>query len=136
MAETAYAVKPTLPISQSSPSHTLPESCYTTFDDARHHRTTVLPHRCYTRTSLVPAAPCPTLSCTPIPSDLVCPLYIKVSSVTVPCSTDVSNSFSPISVSLPFILSSFPPFPPFPPPSPSTPPPSIMNNNNSPRGYK
>ncbi|KAI0390946.1 hypothetical protein F5Y17DRAFT_36343 [Xylariaceae sp. FL0594] len=68
--------------------HTLPASCYTTADDFEHTRATVMTHKCYTRTSVVPAATCPTLSCAPPPSTQVCPLIIKVSSVTVPCATD------------------------------------------------
>ncbi|KAI3316605.1 hypothetical protein HD806DRAFT_423053 [Xylariaceae sp. AK1471] len=56
--------------------------------DDRRLRATVLTHECYTFTSVVPAATCPTLSCAPPPTGQVCPLYIKVSSITVPCATD------------------------------------------------
>ncbi|KAI1353713.1 hypothetical protein F5Y01DRAFT_312609 [Xylaria sp. FL0043] len=90
-----YAATPSPTTSQPS-SHTLPGSCYKTFDDIRHLRTTVLTHKCYTRTSSVPAAPCPTLSCQPIPSDQICPLYIKVSSLTVPCATDCCPTTSTV----------------------------------------
>ncbi|KAI0910102.1 hypothetical protein F4823DRAFT_389647 [Ustulina deusta] len=69
----------------------LPQSCYTTFEDFRYHRTRVLTHSCYTRTSFFPAGPCPTLSCPRASTGHVCPLYIKVSTVTVPCATDVSK---------------------------------------------
>ncbi|KAI0406207.1 hypothetical protein F4802DRAFT_559774 [Xylaria palmicola] len=75
---------------------TLPGSCYTTWDDFEHSTATVKTHECYTRTSLVPSAPCPTLSCAQRPSDLVCPLYIKVSSVTVPCATDCCPTTSTV----------------------------------------
>ncbi|KAI3338653.1 hypothetical protein F4824DRAFT_499018 [Ustulina deusta] len=78
---------PTPTVSQPS-SYTLPQSCYTTFEDFRYHRTRVLTHSCYTRTSFFPAGPCPTLSCPRASTGHVCPLYIKVSTVTVPCATD------------------------------------------------
>ncbi|KAI0435337.1 hypothetical protein F5Y09DRAFT_349580 [Xylaria sp. FL1042] len=97
-----YAVTPAPTTSSSSypssryPSHTLPGSCYTTVDDMRHLRTTVLTHKCYTHTNKVPAAPCPTLSCPPIPSDQICPFYISVSSTTVPCATDCCPTTSTV----------------------------------------
>ncbi|KAI0418487.1 hypothetical protein F5X98DRAFT_110976 [Xylaria grammica] len=66
----------------------LPGSCYTTTSDPTHHRVSVQTHSCYTQTSFFAAAPCPTLSCKPPPTDLICPQYIKVSSLTVPCATN------------------------------------------------
>ncbi|KAI0447577.1 hypothetical protein F4803DRAFT_573424 [Xylaria telfairii] len=92
---------PTLSISSSSSSsssspHTLPASCYTTWDDWQHTTATVKTHPCYTRTSLIPPASCPTLSCPPRSTDQVCPLYIKLSSITVPCATDCCPTTSTV----------------------------------------
>ncbi|KAI1174639.1 hypothetical protein F4777DRAFT_378281 [Nemania sp. FL0916] len=72
-------------------AQTLPETCYTTMsalDDNGDRSVMVETHQCYTYTSVVPAASCPPLSCATPASDLICPMYIKVSSVTVPCTTD------------------------------------------------
>ncbi|KAI1127378.1 hypothetical protein F5Y10DRAFT_194955 [Nemania abortiva] len=77
-------------------SPALPGSCYTTSDDFEHSTATVLTHECFTQTSVVAAASCPTPSCAPPPTDLVCPLYIKVSSVTVPCTTDCCPTTSTV----------------------------------------
>ncbi|KAI1749883.1 hypothetical protein F4782DRAFT_285116 [Xylaria castorea] len=84
------------PTQSSSSSQTLPGSCYTTWDDWEHSTATVKTHECYTRTSLVPPASCPTLSCAPRPTDHVCPMYIKVSSMTVPCATDCCPTTSTV----------------------------------------
>ncbi|KAI0478917.1 hypothetical protein GGR56DRAFT_349719 [Xylariaceae sp. FL0804] len=74
------------------PSGALPATCYTTH---RQHRSGhasktagVETHGCYTRTSTVMAASCPSSSCPPKATDLICPDFIKISQVTVPCSTD------------------------------------------------
>ncbi|KAI1492354.1 hypothetical protein F4809DRAFT_43109 [Biscogniauxia mediterranea] len=75
-------------LADSTPSPTIPGHCYTTIDDFEHTTGTVKTHECFTVTSTVPAATCPTLSCAPRPTDQICPQYIKVSSVTVPCATD------------------------------------------------
>ncbi|KAI5917226.1 hypothetical protein F4810DRAFT_66084 [Camillea tinctor] len=72
----------------ATPSPTIPGHCYTTIDDFEHTTGTVKTHECFTITSTVPAVTCPTLSCAPRPTDQMCPQYIKVSSVTVPCATD------------------------------------------------
>ncbi|KAI1083449.1 hypothetical protein F5B20DRAFT_406610 [Whalleya microplaca] len=74
--------------SKPTPTPTLPGHCSTTIDDFEHTTGYVKTHSCYTYTQTVPSPPCPTLSCPPRPTDAICPLYIKVSSVTVPCSTD------------------------------------------------
>ncbi|KAI1192178.1 hypothetical protein F5B17DRAFT_2963 [Nemania serpens] len=76
------------PSSSSTWSSLLPESCYSTWEDEEHSTTTLLPHECYTHTSLIPPTSCPKPTCPPPATDQVCPLYIKVSSVTVPCTTD------------------------------------------------
>ncbi|KAI0546053.1 hypothetical protein F4679DRAFT_558770 [Xylaria curta] len=86
---------PTPPQSISS-SQTLPGSCYTTWDDWEHTTATVKTYQCYTRTSLIPPASCPTLTCAPRPTDQVCPLYIRVSSITVPCATDCCPTTSTV----------------------------------------
>ncbi|KAI0537642.1 hypothetical protein GGR58DRAFT_501965 [Xylaria digitata] len=87
---------PTTPSYPVSSYETLPASCYTTFDAYGYPHATVKTHSCYTQTSLFPAAPCPTLSCPPIPTDLVCAEYIKVSSITVPCATDCCPTTSTV----------------------------------------
>ncbi|KAI1201346.1 hypothetical protein F5X97DRAFT_320427 [Nemania serpens] len=69
------------------PSLLLPESCYSTWQDEL-GTTMLMTHECYTRTSIIPAPSCPKPSCPPPEPDQVCPLYIKRSSVTMPCSTD------------------------------------------------
>ncbi|KAI0199231.1 hypothetical protein F4808DRAFT_217797 [Astrocystis sublimbata] len=80
-----------------SGSQTLPGSCYTTWDDFEHSTAGVKTHECYTRTVLVPPASCPPLTtCPPRASDQVCPLYIKVSSITVPCATDCCPTTSTV----------------------------------------
>ncbi|KAI1334868.1 hypothetical protein F5Y15DRAFT_265665 [Xylariaceae sp. FL0016] len=80
----------------STPSPTIPGNCYTTMDDFEHTTASVKGPSCYTHTSTVQAASCPTYSCPSKPTDLVCPDYIKVSSVTVPCSTSCCPSTSTI----------------------------------------
>ncbi|KAI0184406.1 hypothetical protein EV127DRAFT_237803 [Xylaria flabelliformis] len=91
-----YPIITKTPTQSSSSSQTLPGSCYTTWDDWEHTTATVKTHECYTRTSLIPPASCPTLSCAPRPTDQVCPLYIKVSSITVPCATDCCPTTSTV----------------------------------------
>ncbi|KAI1302980.1 hypothetical protein F5Y03DRAFT_396201 [Xylaria venustula] len=83
--------------SSSSSLPVIPETCYKTITDYKHLRTTVQTHRCYTRTIHIPDAPCPTLSCAPTSSDQICPFYIKVSSLTVPCATDCCPTTSTVS---------------------------------------
>ncbi|TGJ83772.1 hypothetical protein E0Z10_g4997 [Xylaria hypoxylon] len=94
-APTRKSTPLTYPYSSLDP---LPGSCYTTFEDYKYTGATVKTHPCYTQTSLFPAAqaPCPTLSCRPIPTDLVCPQYIKVSSLTVPCATNCCPTTSTV----------------------------------------
>ncbi|KAI0014402.1 hypothetical protein F4779DRAFT_9177 [Xylariaceae sp. FL0662B] len=90
----AAAVPQGGPISKATPSPTLPGHCSTTVDDFPHSTGSVKTHSCYTYTRTAPSPTCPTLSCPPKASDVACPLYIKVSSVTVPCSTDCCPSTS------------------------------------------
>ncbi|KAI0117786.1 hypothetical protein GGR51DRAFT_500181 [Nemania sp. FL0031] len=91
------AVLPTpTPTSSEPASEVLPGSCYTTSDDFPHGTATVITHSCYTRTSIAPAPSCPTPSCSPPPTDQICPLFIKVSSVTVPCTTDCCPTTSTV----------------------------------------
>ncbi|KAH9891368.1 hypothetical protein F4778DRAFT_784961 [Xylariomycetidae sp. FL2044] len=66
----------------------VPGSCYTTWDDFEHETGGVKGPERYTYTSIVPSSACPTLTCAPKETDRICPLYIKVSAVTVPCATD------------------------------------------------
>ncbi|KAI0469498.1 hypothetical protein F4859DRAFT_132984 [Xylaria cf. heliscus] len=87
---------PTQPSTDPSSPSPLPGSCYTTWDDWEHTTATVKTHSCYTRTSLIPPASCPTLSCAPKPPDRVCVLYIAVSSITVPCATDCCPTTSTV----------------------------------------
>ncbi|KAI2624205.1 hypothetical protein GGR54DRAFT_565890 [Hypoxylon sp. NC1633] len=70
------------------PTTTLPGHCSTTIDDFPHTTATVKTHKCYTYTRTAQSSTCPTLSCPQRPTDVFCPEIIKVSSVTVPCSTD------------------------------------------------
>ncbi|KAI8963862.1 hypothetical protein F5Y11DRAFT_346112 [Daldinia sp. FL1419] len=71
-----------------APSPTVPGHCSTTVDDFEHTTAWAKTHECYTYTRTTQSSTCPTLSCAPRPTDVVCPLYISVSSVTVPCTTD------------------------------------------------
>ncbi|KAI6091385.1 hypothetical protein F4821DRAFT_227046 [Hypoxylon rubiginosum] len=71
-----------------SPVVTIPATCSTTIDDFPHTTASVKTHECYTYEREAPSPTCPTLSCGPRPTDAICPLYIRVSSVTVPCATD------------------------------------------------
>ncbi|KXJ92440.1 hypothetical protein Micbo1qcDRAFT_204421 [Microdochium bolleyi] len=57
----------------------LPESC---FDPL------AIKTPCFTWTTTAPAVTCPHIHCAPPAPTQVCPLYLKVSSTTVPCSTD------------------------------------------------
>ncbi|KAI1776893.1 hypothetical protein F4818DRAFT_362239 [Hypoxylon cercidicola] len=66
----------------------VPAHCSTTIDDFEHTKATVKTHECYTYTREAPAPTCATLSCASRPTDVICPLIIEVSSVTVPCATD------------------------------------------------
>ncbi|KAI1735766.1 hypothetical protein F4680DRAFT_297582 [Xylaria scruposa] len=91
-----YPIITAIPTQSSSSPQTLPGSCYTTWDDWEHTTATVKTYECYTRTSLIPPASCPTLSCAPRPTDQVCPLYIRVSSITVPCATDCCPTTSTV----------------------------------------
>ncbi|CAJ2513714.1 Uu.00g018330.m01.CDS01 [Anthostomella pinea] len=75
---------------------TVPGHCSTTIDDFEHTTGYVKTHECYTRTSTAPAATCPTFSCAPKATDVICPEYIKVSSVTVPCATDCCPTTSTV----------------------------------------
>ncbi|KAI0840965.1 hypothetical protein F5Y06DRAFT_234399 [Hypoxylon sp. FL0890] len=75
---------PIIPVS----TLTIPGHCSTTVDDFEHTTAFVKTHECYTYTRTVPSSTCPTLSCAPRPTDVFCPEIIKISSVTVPCSTD------------------------------------------------
>ncbi|KAI0132666.1 hypothetical protein BJ170DRAFT_257166 [Xylariales sp. AK1849] len=70
-----------------SPTATQPASCYTTVDDFAHNTGWVKGHSCYTYHKTTPSAACPTTSCIRDPT-IACPLYIKVSTIQVPCSTD------------------------------------------------
>ncbi|KAI1377749.1 hypothetical protein F4677DRAFT_46650 [Hypoxylon crocopeplum] len=71
-----------------TPTATVPGHCSTTIDDFEHTTASVKTHECYTYTRTAQAPTCPTLSCAPRPTDVICPLVIRVSSVTVPCATD------------------------------------------------
>ncbi|GAP86383.1 hypothetical protein SAMD00023353_1800220 [Rosellinia necatrix] len=87
-AAPAETVTPSCTTTATLAGQTLPATCYTTWDDWAHTTATVKTHECYTRTSVIPDTTCPSLSCAAPPTDIVCPLSIRVSSVTVPCSTD------------------------------------------------
>ncbi|RYP44996.1 hypothetical protein DL768_008610 [Monosporascus sp. mg162] len=86
---TVNAVKPDpVPTTLKPVVKPLPPTCTTTYVDTAHWTAWTGTHVCYTHTVTAPDASCPTLSCAPPPTDLVCPMYIKVSSTTVPCSTN------------------------------------------------
>ncbi|KAI5868488.1 hypothetical protein GGS23DRAFT_33414 [Durotheca rogersii] len=72
----------------STPTPTIPGHCSTTIDDFEHTTASVRTHECYTYTRIAPSSTCPMIKCAPRPTDVFCPQYIRVSSVTVPCSTD------------------------------------------------
>ncbi|KAJ1333454.1 hypothetical protein MN608_03444 [Microdochium nivale] len=57
----------------------LPETCYKPNGSKK---------PCFTWTTTAPATTCPQIHCVAPEPTQICPLYIKVSSTTVPCSTD------------------------------------------------
>ncbi|RYP19295.1 hypothetical protein DL767_009684 [Monosporascus sp. MG133] len=88
ISEAADALKPKPPPPTQKPGVKPPPTCTTTYVDTAHWTAWTGTHVCYTHTVTAPAASCPTLSCPPPATDQVCPMYIKVSSTTVPCSTN------------------------------------------------
>ncbi|ORY65005.1 uncharacterized protein BCR38DRAFT_189108 [Pseudomassariella vexata] len=68
-----------------APTPTQPAHCSTTIDDFEHMTGWVTTHSCYTYTSTTQASSCPTYSRDP---SAICPLYIQVSTIDVPCATD------------------------------------------------
>ncbi|KAI0022646.1 hypothetical protein F4780DRAFT_777403 [Xylariomycetidae sp. FL0641] len=80
----------------STASPTVPGHCSTTVDDFAHTMASVKTHECYTYTSTVPSAGCPTYSCPSNPTDIICAEYILVNTVTVPCATDCCPTTSTV----------------------------------------
>ncbi|KAH7031159.1 uncharacterized protein B0I36DRAFT_384000 [Microdochium trichocladiopsis] len=76
------------PIVPPQPDIGLPASCFTTWDDFEHSTAGVDGPLCFTWTTTAPAVTCPQIHCASPPPDLACPLYLRVSSTTVPCATD------------------------------------------------
>ncbi|KAI1142350.1 hypothetical protein F5Y05DRAFT_409495 [Hypoxylon sp. FL0543] len=72
----------------ATPAPTMPAHCSTTVDTFGLTAGRVKTHECYAYTRTAQSSTCPTLSCAPRPTDNFCAQIIKVSSVTVPCSTD------------------------------------------------
>ncbi|KAK9771233.1 putative VWFC domain-containing protein [Seiridium cardinale] len=68
-----------------TPTPTLPGSCFTTWDDFEHTTGGVKGPDCFTYTSTTTPASCPSCAAD---STLVCPLFIRVTTTSVPCSTD------------------------------------------------
>ncbi|KAI1386406.1 uncharacterized protein F4822DRAFT_409980 [Hypoxylon trugodes] len=87
------------PISGLSDPATIPGHCSTTMDDFEHTTAWVKTHECYTYTRTVQSAACPVPTCPSPDPDQICPEYIKVSKVTVPCSTDCCPTTSTTYVS-------------------------------------
>ncbi|RYP56196.1 hypothetical protein DL771_011983 [Monosporascus sp. 5C6A] len=88
-SEAVDALKPEpAPTTQKPAAKLAPATCTTTYIDTAHSTAWTGIHLCHTHTVTDAAASCPALSCPPPPTDLICPMYIKVSSTTVPCSTD------------------------------------------------